>query len=196
MRYDAEHKRRTRDRILREAAKALRDSGPKGISVASVMRDAGLTHGGFYAHFSSKDELVADTIAYAMAQSHSVRGEEIAGKSPVDALRASIDQYLSMEHRERRAEGCPVAGLASDLPRLASAGAQQAFAAGVEDWMAQVEAVLLGMGHATARDEARSLVCELVGTLTLARCEPDPDRASALIESARQQLKVRLGVNG
>ena len=195
MRYDAEHKHRTRDRILREAAKALRDSGPNGISVASVMREAGLTHGGFYAHFSSKEALVADTIAYAMAQSHAVRAEEMAGKSPREALCASIDQYLSMEHRERRAEGCPVAGLASDLPRLASAEAQQAFAAGVEDWVVQVEDVLMGIGYAAPKGEARSVVSELVGALILARCEPDSDRARALIEGARHQLKARLGLN-
>ena len=121
MRYDSEHKQKTRAKVLKAAAKAIRAEGPHQIGVADVMAQAGLTHGGFYAHFASKDELVAAAIGQMFEEARERFLHETHDRSPADALRAYIDFYLSPGHRDARRSGCPVAALASDLPRLSKA---------------------------------------------------------------------------
>src|SRR5215472_2132990 len=131
MRYDAEHKQRTRARVLKEAAKAIRSEGPHQIGVADVMAKAGLTHGGFYAHFGSKDDLVVAAIAQMFDEAMAAFDRFTARKTPAGALAAYIDFYLSPRHRDAQATGCPLPALAADLPRLDRA-AQAGFTAGAE----------------------------------------------------------------
>src|SRR6202161_3125927 len=118
MRYDAEHKQKTRERVLREAAKAIRAEGPHQIAVAGIMARAGLTHGGFYAHFASKDDLIVAAIESMFDDAVANFERRTAGKSPADALRTYIDFYLSPGHRNARETGCPLASLSADIPRL------------------------------------------------------------------------------
>ncbi|HEY0503465.1 MAG TPA: TetR/AcrR family transcriptional regulator, partial [Lysobacter sp.] len=172
MRYDAEHKQKTRERVLRAAARAIRGEGPQRVGVAGVMREAGLTHGGFYAHFASKDELVAAAIAQMFDDALAFWDRIAHGRFDAEALRAYIDGYLSMVHRDAPARGCPIASLASDLPRL-SDDARAAFAAGTQRLADALAQPLRRLGHADAGPLARSLLAELVGALALARCEPD-----------------------
>ena len=118
MRYDAEHKQRTREKVLKAAAKAIRAKGPDRIGVAEVMADVGLTHGGFYAHFESKDDLIAAAVSQMFDESRGRLNAETEGRSAAAGLRSYIDFYLSAAHRDARRWGCAVAALASDLPRM------------------------------------------------------------------------------
>ena len=131
MRYDAEHKQRTRARVLSEAAKAIRSEGPHRVGVAGVMAKAGLTHGGFYAHFSSKDDLVVAALAQMFDEAMATFDHFTAGKPPAAALRSYVDFYLSPRHRDAQDTGCPLPSLSGDLPRLDRA-ARERFALGLE----------------------------------------------------------------
>jgi TetR/AcrR family transcriptional repressor of nem operon len=195
MRYDAEHKQKTRDRVLDEAAKAIREEGPHRIAVAGVMARAGLTHGGFYAHFASKDELVEAALGRMFEQGGIRRLRQMDGLPPAEGLASYIDFYLSAGHRDARLTGCPMAALSSDLPRLNEA-ARVRFSAGVAAMTTIVEGMLSSLGHADALDLASSTVAELVGGLSLARAEPDEVRSDAMLERSKRVLKKRLGLEG
>src|ERR1700754_2740159 len=107
MRYGEDHKEQTRARVLQEAAREIRAKGPDGIGVAAIMARAGLTHGGFYAHFKSKDALVAAALD-TMFEDMRARFERRASDAdPRTALRAYVDFYLSAMHRDARDRGCP-----------------------------------------------------------------------------------------
>lgn len=193
MRYDTEHKQKTRAMVLQAAAKAIRADGPDRVAVAGVMAEAGLTHGGFYAHFKSKDELVAAAIGQMFEEASRRWEHETSGRTPGEGLLAYIDFYLSRKHRDARGLGCPMAALSSDLPRL-SGPAREQFAADVQRSTARLGEKLAALGHAAAEAEARSMVAELIGALSLARIEPDAKRSDAILAASRKQLKQRLGL--
>jgi TetR/AcrR family transcriptional repressor of nem operon len=193
MRYQAEHKQETRQRVLHAAARAIRSDGPHRIGVAAVMREAGLTHGGFYAHFASKDELVAAAVSQMFddALAHWARCSD--GRDDAHALAGYLRLYLSMAHRDAPGKGCPIAALASDLPRL-DASTRTAFAAGVRRLADAIASPLARLGHDDARGLASSVLAELVGAITLARCESDRDSAAAHLDATRRALSKRLSV--
>jgi TetR/AcrR family transcriptional regulator, transcriptional repressor for nem operon len=193
MRYDTEHKQKTRAAVLRAAAKAIRQDGPDRVAVAAVMAEAGLTHGGFYAHFASKDDLVAAAIGQMFDESRARVEKETKDRSPAEGLAAYIDFYLSSAHRDARGAGCPMAALASDLPRL-SEPAREQFAVGVQRLIATVGDKLEHVQGSNAKSEASSVVAELVGALSLARIEPDKKRSDAMLANSRDSLKRRLGL--
>src|SRR5262249_39800056 len=117
MRYSSEHKQRTRERIVRAAARRFRSKGSEGAGIGDLMRDLRLTHGGFYRHFASKEDLFAE----AVAQTLQVLGGRVAravDRAPKGGeIRALIDAYLDVEHLDDVAGGCPVAALASEIAR-------------------------------------------------------------------------------
>ncbi len=117
MRYGPEHKTRTRDRIVRNASRKVRAEGLSGPGVASVMQASGLTVGGFYKHFRSKDELLADAIAQGFSDSSEEMYTALQKLPPKERWKAIIRQYLSLEHCDHLDTGCPVAALATDIPR-------------------------------------------------------------------------------
>lgn len=193
MRYDAEHKQKTRAKVLEVAAKAIRKDGPEGIGVASVMAEAGLTHGGFYAHFRSKEDLVDAAIGQMFEESRARVQHEMDGLGPAEGLGAYIDFYLSKKHRDARGAGCPVAALAADLPRLTD-DTRLLFAEGTRRLTQSMSEKLAAMGHDNADALARSMVSELVGALSLARVETDAGRSDAILDDSRRLLKQRLGL--
>jgi len=193
MRYDTEHKQKTRTKVLQAAAKAIRTDGPHRVGVAGVMADAGLTHGGFYAHFASKDELVAAAIEHMFDEARARVQHEMEGRGPAEGLAAYIDFYLSKKHRDARGSGCPMAALASDLPRLDDAVRDQ-FAAGVRRLTTALGEKLIALDHPNVDVEAHSVVAELIGALSLARIELDSKRSDAILSASRHQLKQRLGL--
>ncbi len=193
MRYDAEHKQKTRQRILKEAAKAVRSEGPQQVALASIMSKAGLTHGGFYAHFASKDALLAASIQHMFEESAARWLRETQDLPAAQGWAAYIDFYLSAPHRDQRAIGCPMAALACDLPRL-SADNRKAFAVGVRNLADAFGKSLAQLGFAQPMAVALSVLNELVGALTLARCEPDRKRSAEMLDASRRQLKARLGL--
>jgi TetR/AcrR family transcriptional repressor of nem operon len=190
-RYSNEHKQKTRETVLRHAARALRASGPEGVSVAAVMKDAGLTHGGFYAHFSSKDALLAAAIEQMFEQVRDRWAHETLDADPAAGLEQYIDWYLSAAHRDAPATGCPIAALAADLPRM-SADCRTAFATGAQRLSARFEQALERLGHANPAMEASSLASELVGAVSLARLATDPKRSDAILAASRTSIKERL----
>ena len=191
MRYDSEHKERTRARVLKEAAKAIRAEGPHRVGVAGMIAKAGLTHGGFYAHFASKDDLVVAAMSQMFEEASAKFDRLTAGKPPAAALRAYIDFYLSRQHRDARDTGCPLPSLSADLPRLGVAARQQ-FAAGVAGLTARVEGLLSTLGRPNPEMLASSLLAEMVGALSLARGVGDPKQSDAILKASRVTLKLRL----
>ena len=191
MRYDSEHKERTRTRVLKEAAKAIRAEGPHRVGVAGVMAEAGLTHGGFYAHFASKDDLVVAAMSQMFDEASAKFDSLTAGKPPAAALRAYIDFYLSRQHRDARDTGCPLPSLSADLPRLGVAARQQ-FAAGIAGLTAAIAGLQSALGRPDAGMLASSALAEMVGALSLARSVADPRQSDAILKASRDGLKLRL----
>ena len=191
MRYDSEHKERTRARVLKEAAKAIRAEGPHRVGVAGMMAKAGLTHGGFYAHFASKDDLVVAAMSQMFDEASAKFDRLTQGKPPAAALRAYIDFYLSRQHREARETGCPLPSLSADLPRLGIAARQQ-FAAGVAGLTARVAGLLSALDQPDPEILAGSALAEMVGALSLARGVADPKQSDAILKASRSALKLRL----
>src|SRR5476649_1860316 len=114
MRYSDTHKQDTRKKVVRAAAAAVRAKGPDGVGVAEIMAEAGLTHGGFYAHFPNKEALVAAAIEEAFGQSRRRFSRMTDGMSSDEALTAFVDAYVSADHRNNPQRGCPIATLTND----------------------------------------------------------------------------------
>jgi len=194
MRYESEHKPKIRERIVKEAAKAMRATSPQQVSVAGVMSKAGLTHGGFYAHFASKDALIEAAIGQMFDQAMARWDKDNQALSPSEQLAGYIDFYLSPWHRDNRAKGCPVSVLVTEAPRM-TPPCRAAFADGIGRLRGMVVEQLRGMGVAEPEAEAVSLSAELIGVLSLARCEPDRAVSDALLENAKQRIKARLALD-
>jgi TetR/AcrR family transcriptional regulator, transcriptional repressor for nem operon len=193
MRYEKDHKQQTHARVLQIAAKALREKGPDGVSVAEVMQTAGLTHGGFYAHFLSKDAFLAETLTMIFAQAGERMKKLLEGLPPRHALATYVDYYVSVAHRNDPGRGCPVAALSSDLPRQ-SRKFRAAFDAGTKilvDALAQRIAVA---GIADAEALAAPTLSAMVGAVSLARAISDRQLSDDLLASARGDIKARLGL--
>jgi TetR/AcrR family transcriptional repressor of nem operon len=193
MRYESEHKPKIRERIVKEAAKAIRAKGPLQVSVAGVMSKAGLTHGGFYAHFASKDALIEAAIEQMFNQVMARWDKDNQGLTAKQQLAGYIDFYLSPWHRDNRAQGCPVSALASETPRM-PAPCQAEFARGIERIRGMIIRQLTEMGVKDPQTLAISISAELMGSLSLARCEPDRQVSDALLERAKTSLKARLNL--
>src|SRR5947199_819185 len=121
MRYEPEHKTRTRDRIVRNAARKLRAEGMRGPGVASVMKASGLTVGGFYKHFRSKDELLAEAIEAGYSEFVEKAIAALEGVAPAERWKEVVRWYLTPEHCEHAETGCPIAALAPEIARAAPA---------------------------------------------------------------------------
>jgi TetR/AcrR family transcriptional repressor of nem operon len=179
-------KQLTHDRILDTAAAALRSGGFAGIGVADIMKRAGLTHGGFYAHFPSREALLAEALERAGQDSgrrlrRDLEAGERKGLSP---FRALVEGYLSDRHLKSRESGCPVAALASEIPRQAES-VQQAASARVAGLVRAVSETLpAGEPH-----EAAAVVAgQLVGALQLARALGDNAAGRRHLAAARRFL--------
>jgi AcrR family transcriptional regulator len=178
-------KEETHERILDVAARAIRRHGYAGVGVADVMKEAGLTHGGFYAHFDSRDALLVEALDRAGRESAKTltRGLERRKMKGASAFRALVETYLGEEHLVSPETGCPVAALASDMPRQSGA-LQEASSAGVRRLVAGVQSTLPHGSRATASVVAGTLV----GTLQLARAVGANAEARAILSAARKAL--------
>src|SRR6266852_5237110 len=117
MRYGAEHKQQTRERIVRAAARRFRSRGGEGAGIGDLMRDLRLTHGGFYRHFGSKEDLFVHAFELSLLEVRRRLLAAVEHAPPGGELKALIDAYLDVEHCDNAAEGCPVAALASEVAR-------------------------------------------------------------------------------
>lgn len=179
-------KQQTHDRILDTAARVLRDTGFYGVGVADIMKKAGLTHGGFYAHFPSREALLAEALERAGADSRmrlqkSIAAAEAKGVSRFQAL---VDSYLSDRHLKAPDSGCPVAALASEMPRQSDL-VREAAAHRVQSLVANVQDCL-PPGHDA--DTAAVVASQLAGALQLARTLGDNTRGRKHLAAARRFL--------
>jgi TetR/AcrR family transcriptional repressor of nem operon len=193
MRYAEDHKQATKAKVLKAAARAIRQNGPDRVAVAGIMADVGLTHGGFYAHFASKDDLLAQAIGQMFVESMA-SWETVAGGRPLrEALTAYLDFYLSTTHRDRRDRGCPLPALSADLPRLPPPS-REAFGRGVASLTARLAEGLAGAGCAEAGTLASSVLSQMVGAVALARAVADPAQSDRLLDAARSAIRAQTGV--
>jgi len=183
----------TRARVVDAAATVIRGEGPHQVHVAKVMAKAGLTHGGFYFHFDSKDALVVAAIEQIFHDGR-VLFERITDHADArDALRAYVEYYLSPAHRDETGVSCPLALLAIDAPRL-NPPTRRAFADGVDGMRGAVAGLARAAGLSDPDALAASVVAELVGTLILARAEPDRARSDALLAYSRAHVLARFSL--
>lgn len=193
MRYGAEHKSTTRAKVVEAASRSLRRRGPEGLAVAEVMAEAGLTHGGFYAHFPSKDALIAEAVQAAFEDSRVQFLKLGEGRTGREQLNTFVDQYVSAAHRDRPERGCAITALASDMPRQAEA-ARRAYDAGVARLIARLARLLAGGTALERRARAGSLLAEMAGAVTLARAIRDPVFSDSLLAETRAAVKQRMGL--
>jgi TetR/AcrR family transcriptional regulator, transcriptional repressor for nem operon len=183
MRYAPEHKTRTRDRIVRNASRKLRAQGLNGPGVASVMKASGLTVGGFYKHFRSKDELLADAIAQGFAESNQKLRSALQHVPREHKWKQLVRLYLSTEHCDHPATGCPVAALAPEIAR-AKLSVRKRIAGLMKEW---VEI----MPGATAAERERNLFViysAMAGAIAIARVLTEPADKQKLLASVRDHL--------
>jgi TetR/AcrR family transcriptional repressor of nem operon len=164
------------------------------MAIADVMKAAGLTHGGFYAHFRSKDAFLAETLAATFAHSATRTQRMVEDLATREALSIYVDQYVSAAHRDDPGSGCPIAALSSDMPRQ-SKKFQTAFDAGVKKMIARLEEWMIACGIPQAADLAPSILSAMAGAVTLSRAISDRKLSDEILEAARTGIKVRLGLN-
>ncbi|MDE1190165.1 MAG: TetR/AcrR family transcriptional regulator [Pantoea sp.] len=187
------HKARTRQRILDEAAKVMRECGTESIGVASLMKRVGLTHGGFYAHFASRDVLVEAVIAQMFADSAQRLAAIVQIEDPAQRLNQLIDNYLSDVHRVTPGEGCPLPALASEMAHL-PLEARTLFSQRREVVRQRLAQPLQELGNPQADRLAASILAEMVGAMALARACPDDTEASQILADSRLSVKQRAGL--
>jgi TetR/AcrR family transcriptional regulator, transcriptional repressor for nem operon len=167
-----------RRRILQAASRLFRERGFEAVTVAEVMKAAGLTHGGFYGYFKSKDDLIAQALA------------DVLGRPAPEAdLAQYAADYLSMAHRENRADGCPTAGLASETSRQAPE-ARAAMTRGLRDQIERLSRAAPGQTPDQRRQAAVGSWAAMVGAMILARMSDDPQLADAMLEDTRAWIEA------
>ena len=177
----------THARLVAAAAARFKERGVDGISLADLMKDLKLTHGGFYRHFDSRDELVAEALDLALAQSGQSMREHLFDRDQPD-FAGFVDFYLDEAHRDARATGCAVAALAGDAPRK-SAEVQAQFRRQIETNLATLSEVLRRGGSAAeARAKALLVLSALYGALMMARAVGDSPLSREVLQTVRQRV--------
>jgi TetR/AcrR family transcriptional repressor of nem operon len=182
MKVSREQMAENRRRILDAASRLFKDKGFDAVSVAEVMKAAGMTHGGFYGHFTSKDDLVAQTLAHALA------ADRFGDGHFSDFVRA----YLAPRHRDNPDDGCPTAGLAAAI-RHQTPAAKAAMSDGLRSQIARIEQALPDRGSADSRRAAIGSWAAMVGAVILARAVDDPRLSDEVLEETRAWIEVRVG---
>ena len=189
MRLTKEQAKQNRHRIVDTASRMFRLHGMANVAVADVMKESGFTHGGFYNHFKSKDELAAEAIASAFDVVTRGISEKLAsGETPQNSLSSFVDQYLNPSHRDTKSGGCPASALCVDAARNGKA-VQNAFAKVVESYLDMIAAQMDG-DQQEARQQAIALFSGLVGAMMLSRAvkKGDPKLSNELLSSARNSF--------
>lgn len=178
-RYDSEHKAQTRARIIETAGRRLKRDGLDGSGVAALMADAGLTNGAFYAHFESKDDLVANVVAEQLAGQRAVLAALPEGWA---ALEQFVREYLSPQHRDHPDVGCPNAALLDEISRCSDA-VRDSYTKGMQSIVEVIATHISPQDPAAARTSALGLFTVLVATLQLARAVSDRELSDGILRS-------------
>jgi TetR/AcrR family transcriptional repressor of nem operon len=187
MRVSREQMAENRERILDTAATLFRERGFDGVGVADVMKAVGLTHGGFYGHFSSKDDLAAQALGRAFVHANQWAAEAKSAE-PQAPLQAIVSRYLSPSHRDDPGQGCPVAALGCDIARQGGAS-RLAATEGVRTAIAGLSAIAPGAAADEQRTSAIASYATLVGALVLSRMVDDAALSDEILAATRAALE-------
>ncbi|CAN7732636.1 TetR/AcrR family transcriptional regulator [Variovorax paradoxus] len=180
-------KEASHERILSVAARAIRRSGYDGTGVADIMKEAGLTHGAFYAHFPSREAMLAEAAGRACTESAAAAAKAASDEPSGQALPAMLRAYLSPEHVAHAEMGCPLAALGSETPRQA-AEVRRVTTRHVKEMIDLVARQSPDWGQPAAHERAVVTVATMVGTLLLARAVDEPALSASLCEAALKHL--------
>ena len=180
-------KEASHERIVDAAARAIRRSGYNGTGVADIMKEAGLTHGAFYAHFASREAMLAEAADCAGAQSNAAAAKIISAVPADQALRALLETYLSKAHVQAIETGCPVSALGSEMPRQ-SPEVRRAATLRIKEMIDLVARQLPDWGQPAAHERALAMVASMVGTLILARAVDDSALSDSLCAATLKSL--------
>ncbi|MEW6210049.1 MAG: TetR/AcrR family transcriptional regulator [Acidobacteriota bacterium] len=180
MRYPKEHKAETRKKIVSAAARLFRQRGYEGVGVDAVMNELGLTAGGFYAHFPSKEALFAEAMATSLGGEKNPRASSRRASTD-DSLKDLIFSYLSRTHRDSVAEGCPLPALTTDVTRASSA-TREIYEQKLKSFLNSVESVL---PTGATRDTAIAVIAQCVGGLMISRAVSDQEFSNRILKACR-----------
>ena len=184
MRKSKQETAETRRRIVKAAAAEFRQNGIGGTGLSDLMAAAGLTHGGFYRHFDSKDQIVAEACA---AATESAIARFFSNKSPHSGLKARVAKYLSPAHRDDPSAGCPLAALGSEIARCD----EKTRAAATQAFLKLVNVIAAESGKTrpdVARRRALVAAATMIGALTMSRIVPDSELSAGILREAEKQL--------
>lgn len=180
-------KEETHERIVAVAARAIRRSGYDGTGVADIMKEAGLTHGGFYSHFTSREAMLAEAASRACAESAAAVAEVVADVPPDRSFEAMVRAYLSKDHLEQIEAGCPLAAIGSETSRQAPE-VRRVTTRHIQEMVDLAARQSPDWGQPAAHERALVTVATMVGSLLLARAVDDPALSDSLREAAVKHL--------
>ena len=187
MRYSKEHKSQTQARIVKRASVKLREKGAHGIGVADLMKEAGLTHGGFYAHFDSREALVIEAFTHAMDRS-TERWRKLSEATPAEKrLSKIVDSYLTPLHRDDPGQGCAVPTLGAEIARE-SAKTRRVFAGRMEQMIDMLADQVHGASPKAARKQAVAALATMMGTLVMARIAGSGEFSDEILKAGREAV--------
>jgi TetR/AcrR family transcriptional repressor of nem operon len=178
MRPSRDQAAENRERIVDTASRLFRDNGFDGIGIDAIMKEAGLTHGGFYGHFGSKDDLAAEAVTRALARGHEKQRR-------FTNLHDLVTDYLSERHCADRTNGCALAALGADIARQGK-GVRSGLTASVRAQFDRLAGLIRGGSAARRRKRAIATLAGAVGALTLARAVDDPALSKEILAAARE----------
>ena len=187
MRYRPEHKVQIRQQIVKDAARRVRAHGLAGAAVATVMHDAGLTHGGFYKHFKSKDELVLESLREGFHEMAGVLAKAVERSQPGAAWKAIVKTYLSPEHCDHAECGCPLAALAPELAR-ADGQMKSQILGELTNYKSRILPFMPGRRSSDKERVFIALFSTMLGAIAIARILPDPSARASVLRNARRFL--------
>lgn len=189
MRYQPAHKSRTRDRILEEARRAFLSDGRNGTGVDGVMKSAGLTAGGFYSHFESKDALFEHALEHAFERSIAIFFRDLDKLDGRNEINVLTRRYLSRDHRDNVREGCPLPALAADVAR-AGGKSRAIFESNLNELVKRMAPAFARNGELDAREQALALLALYVGGTVLARATRGSPLSDRLLVACRKQART------
>jgi TetR/AcrR family transcriptional regulator, transcriptional repressor for nem operon len=187
MRYRPEHRVQIHEKIVKDASRRLRAEGLTGAAVSTVMRDAGLTHGGFYKHFESKDELLVESLRKAFRELADSLAQVAQESEPGTAWKAIVRTYLSAEHCDHPEWGCPLAALAPELAR-ADGPMKTEILEEMEKYKSRMLPFMPGRRRADKERAFTTIISTMLGAVAIARILPDEAQRAKVLANARDFL--------
>jgi len=178
MRFEKGHKEQTRQRIIKVASERFRKDGVEAVGIAGLMAEAGLTHGGFYAHFDSKEDLLREALVAAMDNTR----ERLNRAAERDGLEGLVRRYLRPSHRDTPEDGCTIASLVAEIARH-EPETREVFSRRVETFLLRIAAHLTALPEAEKKPAAIGILGVMLGALQLSRAVTDPELSDAILEN-------------